>query len=228
MAGLSIRPQIELKGAGRSGALRGAVLALEGSSRDDLRRASALAGFVTDRCMLVAVDGGLNTCRAAGRVPDLFVGDADSARRVPRDVPSIVFPTEKDYSDLSGALRELRRRRAKVVVVAGLLGGRLDHEWANLQEIGGHVDGFAGVLAPTRRGLVIVTGSGFRAVTVRGRAVSLFPLGGAAVVTLRGAKWPLARKLLRPGSVGLSNVTGNRLHLTVHRGATVVVFPAVR
>jgi thiamine pyrophosphokinase len=228
MTAWSARPQFELTGVRRRGGVRGAVLVLEGATKDDLRRASALAAFFTDHCMLVAVDGGWNTCRSAGRRPDLYVGDADSSRRVPRAIPSVVYPQDKDFSDLAGALREMRRRRVQVLLVAGLLGGRLDHEWANVQEIGAHASGFAGLLAPSRRGVVVFTARGFRARTVRGRSLSLFPIGGAAVVTLVGARWALTRRRLKPGSVGLSNVTGPQIRLTVHRGVAAVVFPSGR
>lgn len=228
MAFVTGRGHIELAVTRRRGAVRGAVLALAGATREELKRAAALAAFFSDACILVAVDGGLRTCRAARRRPDLFVGDADSAKVVPRGMTSIVYPREKDFSDLAGALAEIRRRRAQFVVVAGLLGGRLDHEWANLQEIAGHAADFAGVLAPTARGTIVVTTRGCRASTVRGRTVSLFPLGGSAVVTLRGTRWTLARRRLAQGSHGLSNVTGTRLALKVHRGVAAIVFPADR
>ncbi len=226
MAVVSGSGHIELVGMGRRGAVRGAVLALAGSTRDELKRASALAAFFSDKCILVAVDGGLRTCRAARRRPDLYVGDADSARVVPRGMTSVVFPSDKNFSDLAGALVEVRRRRAQVVVVAGLLGGRLDHEWANLQEVSAHAADFAAVLAPTARGTVLVTTRGCRAATVRRRIVSLLPLGGSAVVSLRGAKWALVRRRLHVGSHGLSNETGTRLTLKVHRGTVALVFPA--
>lgn len=228
MAVVSGSGHIELVGTSRRGAVRGAVLALAGATRDELKRAAALAAFFSDSCILVAVDGGLRTCRAARRRPDLYVGDADSAKVVPRGMTAVVFPQDKDFSDLAGALVEVRRRRAQVVVVAGMLGGRLDHEWANLQEVAAHASEFAAVLAPTDRGTVLVTTRGCRAATVRRRTISLLPLGGSAVVTLRGTKWPLTRRRLAPGSQGLSNVTGTRLSLTVHRGTVALLFPTDR
>jgi thiamine pyrophosphokinase len=201
------------------------VVVLEGASRSELHGASALAGQLTDTCILVAVDGGLRTCRAARRRPDLFVGDVDSTRRVPRGLRAVVYPRDKTFSDLAGALRELRSRKVQVVSVAGLLGGRLDHEWANLFELGRTARHFAGILAPTDRGAVLITSHGCRAVTVRNRTVSLLPLCGGATVSLLGTRWNLRRKRVAPGSLGLSNVTGTSLHLVVHRGAVALVFP---
>lgn len=217
------RRELELRGVRRRrGGVPGAVIALHGASRAELRRASAIAALLADRTLLVAVDGGLRTCRAARRRPDLFVGDGDSASRVPDDLEAVVYPTDKTHSDLAGALDELKARRVPIVTVAGLLGGRLDHEWANLLELVGRARGFAGFVAPTERGTVIVTSHGCRVRTVRGRTVSLFSVGPAATVTLRGTRWELSRRRLRPGSHGLSNVTGTELDLVVHGGTAVL------
>ncbi len=224
----SERPQIELRGLRRWGGVLGAVLVLQGARRAELRRACALAGALSDGCLLVAVDGGLRTCRAAARRPDLFVGDLDSTSRAPRGVPSVVYDRNKDFSDLRGALREIRTRRVQVVTVAGLLGGRLDHEWTNLLDLGAASDAFAGILAPTERATVLVTRRGCRSVTVRGRTVSLLALGGSATVTLVGTRWALRRRRIRPGSLGLSNETGTSLALTVHSGAVALLFPSER
>lgn len=205
---------------------RAAVVALEGCSPSDLRRAVSLAQRYDRRAMLVAVDGGLDTCRAIRRRPSLFVGDLDSARRPPSGVEALIYPIEKDFSDFAGALRELAARDASIVVVAGLLGGRLDHEWANLLEVGSAASQFEGLLAPSSRGLVVVTARGLRAKTTPRRFVSVFAAGREARVTLSGTRWTLTRARLRPGSLGLSNVTGERLSLEVHEGVAVVVFPA--
>jgi thiamine pyrophosphokinase len=205
---------------------RAAVVALEGCAPADLKRALSLSKSYDRRAMLVAVDGGLDTCRAIRTKPSLFVGDLDSARKPPSGVESLIYPIEKDFSDFAGALVELAKRGASIVVVAGLLGGRLDHEWANLLEVGSAARRFEGLLAPSSRGLVAVTARGIRAKTTPRRFVSLFAAGRGARVTLRGTWWTLTRARLKPGSLGLSNVTGDRLSLDVHEGVAVVVFPA--
>jgi thiamine pyrophosphokinase len=215
---------MELRGLTDRGEVRGSVLVLQGARREELESSCDLAAMMSDRCLLVAVDGGLTTCRAARRRPDLFVGDGDSASDIPRDIPSIVFPADKDFSDLAGALEELRKRRTHVVTVAGLLGGRVDHEWANLLELGGRARAFAGLLAPTERGTILVTRHGCKAATVRGRTVSLFAMGAGATVTLTGTRWVLQRERFPPGSRGLSNETGTELDLIVHSGAVALVF----
>lgn len=224
MVALGERPQLELRGLKRRGDVRGAVISLTGSTVEELRRASALAAGLADRCLLVAVDGGLRSCLRSGNRPDLLIGDLDSARQVPADLPSVNFQRDKDFSDLSGALSELRDRKIDLVTIAGLLGGRLDHEWANLLECGSWSRHFAGFVAPTRRGTVVITSKGCRAVTVPRRTLSIFSLTGSSTVTLTGCKWELQRRRLRPGSQGLSNCSKTDLDLTVHSGTVALVF----
>jgi len=205
--------------------LRAAVIALEGSRPVDLRAALAAAHRFDARALVIAVDGGLATCRRIRRRPDRFVGDLDSTPRAPRGIPSLLFPVDKPHSDFAGALLEARRLGARVVVIAGLLGGRLDHEWANLLEVGAAAPAFAGILAPSERGLVAVTARGLRARLAPGRTVSVFALGAGARVSLRGARWTLAKKRLAPGSLGLSNIAAGDLTLTVHEGVAALVCP---
>jgi hypothetical protein len=53
----------------------------------------------------------------------------------------------------------------------------------------------------------------------------VFSLVAASTVTLRGCRWKLERQRLHPGSHGLSNLTGTRLELIVHRGTVALVLP---
>ena len=110
-----------------------------------------------------------------------------------------------------------------------MLGGRVDHEWANLLELADWSKSFAGFLAPTSRGTILITRHGCRIVTVPRRTVSLFSISGNATVSLSGTRWSLQRRRLRPGSHGLSNRTGTELDLTVHAGcAALVLVPSRR
>jgi thiamine pyrophosphokinase len=201
-------------------------LALTGATRAELGDAVAMANRFDPKALLIAVDGGLKTCRAMRKPPDLFVGDLDSAGARPRGIAASVYPVTKDFSDFAGGLAAARQAGADVAVIAGLLGGRLDHEWANLLEAASAARGFAGLLAPSLRGLIVVSSTGVRARTEPGRVVSLFAVGGAARVSLRGTTFTLSKRRLVPGSLGLSNVTGKTLALDVHDGVALLVFPA--
>ena len=216
--------QLELRGLTRQGGVTGAVLVLNGAPLDELHAATALSSALADSSLLVAVDGGLETCRAGQRHPDLFVGDVDSTRLPTDGIPTVIFERDKGFSDLAGALEEITQRGVQLVTVAGLLGGRLDHEWANLQELGSHASHIASLLAPTKRGLVLITRHGCRLATVPDRNVSVFSQGSTATVTLQGTRWELRRRRLKIGSQGLSNLTGSTFDLRVHQGTVAVVF----
>jgi thiamine pyrophosphokinase len=217
--------QIGLRGL-RRGRDHGAVLALNGCSPAELRQALALARAFDRRPLLVAVDGGLRVFRAVRRIPDLFVGDGDSADPPTADLETVLFPRDKNFSDLAGALNEIRLRGARFASVAGLTGGRIDHAWANLFEIGRRANRFAGIVAPAPQATVVVTAEGCRIERAAGQTFSLFALSGSATVTLRGARWSLQRRQLAPGSHGLSNEARSRLELQVHRGTVALLLLA--
>ena len=82
---------------------------------------------------VIAVDGGFASLADVGCAPDLAIGDFDSLGYVPEGVEVLVFPPEKDASDMELALGEAVARGADAVEVYGALGGRLDHTLANLQ-----------------------------------------------------------------------------------------------
>jgi thiamine pyrophosphokinase len=224
------QPLIELSGRGRRPRRHGraVVIALTGASTATLARAFVLAAPHDPRPLLIAVDGGLATCRRAGKRPDHFVGDLDSIVAAPKGVPATIFPVDKSFSDFAGALVQARRLRADVAVIAGLLGGRLDHEWANLLEMGAAAPRWAGLIAPTTRGLVIVTAGELRVSGVGRRLASVFALAPDTCVSLRGTRWPLSQRRLAAGSLGLSNVTGGAIELEVHAGAAALVLPGRR
>jgi len=202
-----------------------AVLVLNGARSSQVREHASLAATLGTRSLWIAVDGGLDACLRARQQPDLFVGDGDSVSTRKRESPEIRYDRDKCFSDFAGALAEARRAGAEVVVVVGATGGRLDHEWANLQEMGRAAQHFSALLAGGDRGTLIVTRRGCRVATRRGRTFSLLPIGARANVTLRGSRWELSRANLRAGSQGLSNLAQGPLRLTVHQGGVVLMFP---
>ena len=91
------------------------------------------------------------------------------------------------------------------------------------RELAGRSRWFAGIIAPTDRGTVVVTSHGLKVATVRGRTFSVFSLNAGSTVSLSGTEWELTRRRLRPGSHGLSNITGTELDLTVHTGVVALI-----
>lgn len=83
-------------------------------------------------------DGGADYCYRANVLPTYIIGDMDSVSNNARKwllknkVPEYVFPTEKDFSDTQLAIEALFKEQAQETIVLGALGGRMDHEMANV------------------------------------------------------------------------------------------------
>ncbi len=196
-----------------------------------------LAQLLGGADLLVAADGGAAAILAAGRRPDVAVGDFDSLDSGLRDVLTsggtqvVALPSEKDQTDLELALLLAAERGARVIDVLGALGGpRLDHAVGNLlllalPELAGHevtlIDG--------RHELFLLAGKAERSVGGRpGDYVSLVPLTGEATgVTTEGLRYRLRGETLHIGRTrGISNelvassgsisVDGGRLLVGVH------------
>lgn len=201
-----------------------------------------VAALAREADYVVAADRGAMACRAAGVVPQAFVGDADScdaptaawAREVA--LRTISFPAEKYATDLALALDAARHEAARrgapcALTLTCASGGRPDHAlavWGLLARAADAAprlveDGFeARVLAP---GGASCWELGPRAL---GRTVSvLAPVD--AVVSERGLRWELERRRLSAGSdEGVSNVVtsaGARVECSGGVACVVLVGP---
>ena len=83
---------------------------------------------------IICADGGYKNGTLLGRSPDLVLGDFDSLGHVPETDIKLVFPCEKDESDMLLCVQKGFEMGYKRFVILGGLGGeRMDHSVANLQ-----------------------------------------------------------------------------------------------
>lgn len=181
---------------------------------------------------VIAADGGFRTCKEAGIVPDLLIGDFDSLAQgdCPADCcPCVRLPVEKDDTDTVAALREGLRRGFTCFELHAALGGDVGHELANLQALlflrahGAH-----GTLHGQGQRVVTVAPQDGEVMlqTVPGMRVSMFAFGGDAHgVCERGLKWELEdADLAQSFPLGVSNeALGTRIRLRVGAGLLLVV-----
>lgn len=181
---------------------------------------------------VIAADGGFRTCKEAGIVPDLLIGDFDSLAQgdCPADCcPCVRLPVEKDDTDTIAALKEGLRRGFMRFELHAALGGDVGHELANLQallflrEHGAHAtlhgQGQRVVAVAPQDGEVMLQ-------TVPGMRVSVFAFGADAHgVCERGLKWELEdADLVQAFPLGVSNeALGTRIRLRVGAGMILVV-----
>ena len=181
--------------------------------------------------LVIAADGGLTPLRQAHIRVDLTVGDFDSLPEVPCDTDVVRHPVRKDDTDMMLAVKiGLARGYQRFVLYGGLGGRRLDHSLANLQTL--HylqAHGAIGFLTVGGKEPVTVTAVGcgaYRFVPHASGDFSVFAIGGAAEVTLRGLNYTAESVTLSPDfPLGVSNAfVHDPAEVTVHRGTVLLVW----
>ncbi len=198
-----------------------------------LDRPIPLIAIVDAADLVIAADGAANWLAAQEREPDILIGDLDSVE--PEVLAALQakgcqiqrYSPHKDETDTELALLEAVRRGAREITLIGALGGRIDHELANILLL------TMPELHDTRT--TIFDGHSYLWVirdelTICGQVgdtVSLLPLGGDAhgIVT-EGLEYPLHGESLRMGPArGVSNVLSEaQAHIRVAQGWLLAIY----
>lgn len=159
---------------------------------------------------IIAVDGGLEHCMNLGIMPDIVIGDMDSAdAEVLQElshVKQVKYPKEKDESDLELALDYCNLDLFEKVTIFGGLGGFLDHTLANLFLLPRYGKKLA--LASDNQTVILVE-EGLNTITFpQGQPTfSVLPIYGPVFVqATKGLKWEMNGMKLDSTFVSLSNV----------------------
>lgn len=175
---------------------------------------------------VIAVDGGVKHLRCLNIAPDIIVGDLDSASE--SDVvwgrengAEIIHLKEQDSSDLAKALNLCTERQWLQVQIAGIEGGRMDHQLGSLASISNApIDlNIKAELADTT--LTRINANQHHEQKFSG-TFSLFSFG-QSVVTLTGAEWDLENENVTFSTKGLSNQSEGTIHIEVHSGDSLIL-----
>ncbi len=83
---------------------------------------------------VIACDKGCEYAKLRGVTPNLIIGDFDSySGELPKNVPVMRLKCEKDDTDTMTAVRYAVSNGYGEIVICCALGGRFDHELANIQ-----------------------------------------------------------------------------------------------
>ena len=194
---------------------------------------SYLSGEGFDR--VIAVDRGLNAAWALGIVPDVIVGDCDSAdpaaladfRRREHIVWEVHQP-EKDDTDTELAIKRAAAMGAGYIVLLGATGGRLDHLLGNIHLLYPCLQrGVEACILDPGNKLYLIDGERrFKRREVWGTYISFLPLTEKVKgITLRGFKYPLTDKDIAIGtSLCISNeLAADEAVITLQDGVLIVV-----
>ncbi len=143
---------------------------------------------------VIACDYGLHHAHRAGVRPDLLVGDFDSFHDIPdTDIPTLRVKPEKDDTDTGLAVQQGMKLGYRDFYILGALGGRLDHQLANLHTAASiALSGGRCVLESDDTLVCTVHNEELIVPRRTGWALSVFAWGGdARGVDLENVKYPL-------------------------------------
>ena len=178
-------------------------------------KSSKLRANIREDDLLIAADGGAQHCLDLGLRPATVIGDMDSIPpQLINDLKAqgaqlIVYPRDKDQTDLELALSYAVEQGVQEVLLFGLLGGRLDLSLANLTLLAR--DDWQNVsLVVSDEPDTAYLMRDHDAVSLHGKPgdiVSLIPLTDQVTeVTTTGLRWPLESAVLALGNtISVSN-----------------------
>lgn len=166
--------------------------------------------------MIIAADGGLKHCSRKGIVPQLVIGDMDSADphelavMEKKGVEVKRFPARKDETDLWLAVRAALDRKVDEIIIIGALGGRWDMTFSNVLLLTSpELNKLeTRILDGNQELFVLQGGQAARLFGDKGDLLSLMPLTAMVRgLTLTGFEYPLDNETLELGTTrGISNV----------------------
>ena len=182
-----------------------------------------------DGARVIAADGGMAHAATLKLVPEIWVGDFDSAPKPLADhwhnVPRQTHPVEKDASDGELAISEALRRGATSLILVGGMGGQLDHVLAHagflIALAKRDIDVFMTSGTEEARGL----GSRLELADLKmGTRISVLPFTDLVGFSISGVKWPLAGRNVKLGTAfTLANVATGPVKLSLTAGNAIVV-----
>ena len=177
---------------------------------------------------VIACDYGLHHAHRAGVVPDLLVGDFDSFHDVPdENVPTLRVKAEKDDTDTGLAVQQGLSMGLQDFYILGALGGRLDHQLANLHTAASiALQGGRCVLESADTVVYTVYNDTLTVPRREGWALSVFAWGGdARGVDLENVKYALHDAQLHCDyPIGVSNeFAASEAVIRVRKGLLLVV-----
>lgn len=174
-------------------------------------------------------DGGIRSAEALDVVPELLLGDADSAdatsyqRAEAQGTEIKRYPVAKDNTDLGLVLENIPEQTA--LLLSGVFGGRLDHLYANIFTILAKKKAFQPcVMVDEQELLLLLQADEYVSIKMarKPKAISVLCLDEKATVSLNGVRWPLVKAEISRNNAGytVSNELGtdNNLACTCHRG----------
>jgi thiamine pyrophosphokinase len=204
-----------------------AVILLSGNLSD----VESVRQYVDRDTLLIGCDGGTRHILNLGLKPHVVIGDFDSYTSPMSDSDNgteyIRYPKDKDITDSELAIRYAIERGCNDIILAGLLGDRVDHLLGNILLLTKR--SFANVALKIIAGnqeIYLIRAQQVNISGKKGDTISFIPIKGRAKVSRAvGLKYDLSKyELSLQGNQGISNVlTRATAEVTVAKGPLLVI-----
>lgn len=187
-----------------------------------------------DGDLIIAADSGCDTLTEFSNavkktVPDIILGDMDSYSKENLEKFDSIFlpyPPEKDDTDTAIAVDVAKSFGCEEIIIAGGLGGRVDHTLANvflLEDI--EKSGARGIITDGKNRAYLAKAENFFENTKR-KYLSLIPIDEEIFgVNMEGFKYPYSTQILaRRRFVTVSNeIVASNAKITIAKGICLIV-----
>ncbi|MBN9232486.1 MULTISPECIES: thiamine diphosphokinase [Phyllobacteriaceae] len=180
---------------------------------------------------VIAADSGIRHADMLGLLPELWVGDFDSApANLPphlAKVPQERFPAEKDKTDGELAVAIARQSGATKLILVGAFGGaRADHAFLHLALAVRLAEEGIDVLLTSgaQEGVPLLPGHAARFDYADDTLFSVLGFSELTGLTIKGAKWPLNDIEMAFGSsLTISNAVKGELEISFGSGRALLL-----
>ncbi len=177
---------------------------------------------------LIAADGGANTAKKLGLIPDLIIGDFDSilpeTAEYFSDLTELKRVKRQTDTDIEKAIKYAVTKKFDQALLVGASGDRLDHSFCNIGNLlkyKGKIDLF---LLHEKTFVVVYDNSVCFPAEI-GETISLYGIDDKTLITIHGLKYPLKNEALPFGvRGGTSNqAVKNEICIDIKNGKIIVM-----
>jgi len=182
--------------------------------------------LITQNDYIIAADGGYAFAKKLNITPHITIGDFDSQNEDEINGKTLRLPTNKNDTDTLAAVKHALAQSATEIIIAGALGGRFDHTFANLQTLLYIKNAGAKAQIIGENVQITLLCNEKVAISKDFYYLSVFAFDGQAEgVTIKNVKYPLDNAVLTTNfPIGVSNeITGDSAKISVKCGNLLII-----
>lgn len=143
---------------------------------------------------IICADGGANSAKKLGILPDVIIGDLDSIKKDNFDFYSnkieVINYARQNDTDVEKSLKYLIKNKFNKVILLGATGDRLDHTICNLGIVIKYFNNINISIIHKKSFLSPFTGK-IKLETILGETISVYGFDEKTKITSKGLKYPL-------------------------------------